>query len=144
MVKEYKSVEQRLWDWSELVRYDTQFGTRVFYGVIAGALRTPTTLRKMANGQGIYHEGFEDSIGKIIGVTIGAIGVLGGLVYSMAEAINGNYIPLEVISATTVASGLFELGRLPRSRQENLEMKAQKAQKFAQELKGPNAQPQPE
>ena len=129
---EYKSTEQRILDnLGHIGNGVYEFG-RASYGAVAGMFRFPTSVRKMVNDQTLMEtvwrrdERFSTAIGGVLGLLSGIISAGGIITYLLNEAVDKrNYIPIGVLVATNVASGLFELGRLPKSRQENLELKAQ-------------------
>ena len=120
----YKSVEQRNFE-SEALKEFLDTSIKFCYGMIASAFRIPTTIRKLKNIQtiGDYESSFEDgSYGLTMGCLSGLSADIFLATYITKEAAKGNYTPLAIWGATNVASGLFELGRLSKSREEYAEL----------------------
>ncbi len=134
MTKEYKSIEKRIFVDSGIKDF-LVYGGKGLYYTVATIFRIPTGIRKIINNQTIIK--MEDlnnfktarSKGLNMGVVFGIVGNAAYLLRSLDEASKNNYIPLAVFGATNLASGLYELGRLKQSKQENLEMKAQEDKK---------------
>jgi len=120
---EYKSIERRILD-SKPVKATGRFAYnlgRYAYETVAIPFRIPTFVRKFVNGQDPFGEknkaGTEFG-GAIVGFISGEAISLIGAMYLFLETSKENYIPLAVLGATNLASLAFELGRLPRSREE--------------------------
>jgi hypothetical protein len=88
----------------------------------ASMLRLPTALRKKLNKQSFfYHNKITD--GVILGGIAGFMADVDLLVYSFAAIKHENdYLPAAILLATNLVSGIYELGRLKISREENKEV----------------------
>ena len=130
---EYKSIEQRLLVDSGLSEFAEYFGKGA-YGIFVSCFRIPTTIRKLKNKQTfvqrknkIFGEDSPPTYGSVMGCILGAFGVMGSGGVIVNEAVsNKNYAPLIVLGAINLVNGVFELGRLSKSKKENLELKTEK------------------
>ena len=128
MAEEYKTIEERLFVDTGIK--DCAIGVgKGFYGSVATIFRAPTTLRKCINKQTYIDRKKLDSGAEFNGSVVGTVGGIIADIYlvvgTISQTINEqNYIPLAIIGATTLASGVFEWGRFKTSKQERLELKA--------------------
>ncbi|MEK6935301.1 MAG: hypothetical protein AABW67_00780 [Nanoarchaeota archaeon] len=130
--KPYKSIEERIFIDTHIYKIAKDildYGIKSFYGAFASTFRIPTLIRKLNNHQTFTkreEKNLNDSISKSAGVALGgfagaAIG-LDCLILSGYQAYSQeNYIPLAIFGATNILSGLYELGRLSKSKQELLD-----------------------
>ena len=129
----YRSMEERTLDYlkSSVPGFFKNLG-QAFYGTLASPLRVPTLIRKMMSGQTwIDRDKSSDDlrISELFGAVGGFVGAIGldtyGIAYLTRETNQSNYVPLIAVGATFLATNLaslaFEIGRLPRSREENPE-----------------------
>ncbi|MBI3623217.1 hypothetical protein HY212_04025 [Candidatus Pacearchaeota archaeon] len=129
MAESYKSVEMRVYDLTKPVRKATEEfaegAIKIFSSFVLTPLRLPTFVRKAVNGQTYadraLKEAYSDSdheVGHIFGAFAGAMTdfMLGN--YIGKEAHLGDYLPLAVLIAANIASGIYEIKRLPKSREE--------------------------
>lgn len=135
----YKSFEQKYLVDSGIKDFTGKFlewGASTFEGAVVSLYRIPTAIRKNYNKQLLRDRFFlekNQSVSKSLGRQVGSVvgSLLGGatdiilLAYTALCAEEGHYLPLYFLAGTNVISGAFELGRWSRSKQENLEMKAQ-------------------
>lgn len=146
-MKEYKSIEQRIYDFLKPVKKHLgsvggytkdflEYAAIPLYGMVASMFRLPTAIRKFNNRQAwIFkaEEIVEESgkpemwcaVASLFGIAAGLVADFSLFCRMGSMAHEKNYIPLILLGATNLASGIFELVRLPRSKQERLEIKAQ-------------------
>ncbi len=138
---EYKSAEERILEFSgeglaPIKEFGKYFG-KTFYGTFVSLLRIPTTIRKANNNQtwmdkDVKNRSIESSdypkaegFGVLFGIG-GALSLDGYLIYKMiSEISHGDYMPSIIGGAifltSNLISGIYELGRLERSRREYAE-----------------------
>jgi hypothetical protein len=143
-MKEYKSVEQRVAD-SYVGKFCSE-GLMACRGLLSGlyggsvsGLRIPTVIRKIANKQTRFERidkmSENECKGFAFGGALGLAGFLTGAGYAIDEALKGNYLPAAVIGTTNLLSGIYELGRFSKSREEYKEVHVVKI--VIQELQKP-------
>ena len=128
MTNEYRSVEQKIFSDSGIGKGLSYFG-RTLYGTLVTPFRIPTFARKYLNKQLLCNkESVSESNANIEG---GIAGLLVGLFAegvfineTVKSAIDGNYtalislgIPLVITNSLSLC---YELGRLSKSKEENL------------------------
>lgn len=133
-LKPYKSTEERIFVDSGIRNY-LAYGGKALYATAISLFRIPTLARKCYNHQTWCHKDKEINtkkptkqsilFGVLTGGAFGFMGDIGYFAYSIDQCGKGDYLPLAFLGATNLASGIFELGRLSRSKQERLEVKAQ-------------------
>ena len=131
---EYKSVEQRIGD---NIRSGVEKGigylefvgvgdfVRAFYGTTASFFRFPTVIRKLVKNQTWMNRTKSGEYllpQLVIGGLFGGILSSGFSYFALTQVNKQNYIPLAVLAATNLASGMFELGKLS-GKKESLEAK---------------------
>lgn len=131
MTIKYKSIEQRVFVDSGMSDFVKYAGKTLYGFVIGSMLRIPTTIRKGKNEQVFTQiEDINDLPNKYCGAFSGIImGLIADALiftYSVEQTFEQNYIPLAILGSTNLASGFYEFKRLEKSKQENLELKAQK------------------
>ena len=147
LLKPYKSVEEMLFVDTGIKDF-LVYGGKALYGSVVSMFRIPTTIRKGYNHQTWPKKNFDKikkeknykdnsiiEIGIGIGVVVGYIVNISYLTYSIDELSKGNNIPLAVFGTTNLISGIFELGRLSRTRLKRLEVKAQNSEINSNTLK---------
>lgn len=97
-----------------------------FYGTVKLMFELPTFIRRMALEQTLFWELDPPSnraSAADLGNTIG-FGVGGTILwYCINEASRNNYVPLAILAATNIKSGLDELSRLHQTKKEYLDTK---------------------
>lgn len=133
MTNDYKSTEQRIWEWTKPVRTGVadvvEYSVKVGYGTVASLFRLPTAVRKIKERQDFLTRNPTHSLnccqetGAMLGIIGGGVSDLAFLWYALVEEIDrGDYVPLGVWAATNLASCIFEAGRAcgKRKRLENV------------------------
>ncbi|MEK6844565.1 MAG: hypothetical protein AABX83_04035 [Nanoarchaeota archaeon] len=127
----YRSMEERTLDYlkSSVPGFFKTLG-QSFYGTFASGLRVPTLVRKMINGQTMFEKDDDEfTVPEGLGVIGGFCSAIGLEIYGIANLVHetnqSNYAPLIATGVTFLTTNLaslaFEIGRLPRTREENPE-----------------------
>ena len=125
-MEEYRTIEERIFIASGVKNFLVGV-VPTYYETVADLFRIPTLSRKLINKQGGFScfkgaSGIVDR-GILIGIVLGVGTNVALLAYSALEvAAEGNYTPLAALGITNLASGIFELGRLSKSKEERLEL----------------------
>lgn len=121
MNDEYKSVEQKIWEWTAPAREYSKYAIKGLYAGIVSIFRIPTSTRKVYHGTDfgnrMLSEGISNSLEKTFTVSglIGIVANIAGIGYSTYQASEGNNTQLETLMATlaitNALSGAYEWGR---------------------------------
>ena len=127
----YRSVEQKVMGALEPIGKELfnflYENIKTTYGGFAAPFRIPTIARRYNNDQfplfriGDLDYSFGGRLGTVMGLIVGAFATFSVPIYAAIEAtVDGNYVPAMVLGATNLASGLYEIGRRDKSKQEYL------------------------
>ena len=144
-IPEYKSVEQRLEsNILQPIAKEIYYFGREFYGSLASCFRIPTFIRKSENSQspvfkyGRREEGNFSPVGLGFGIIAGIATiatVLANYFNNFENSVvseNLEYLGYTML-ATNLLSGIYELGRLNRSRQEYSQLRESKLEQKSKE-----------
>lgn len=125
-VPEYESVEQKLVrNIKPIGRGICNFGEGI-YGGIAGYFRLPTSIRKLYNKQNSVSRRISNKQGNNVNAIGTGLGINCPWVIPIFASSEFNENALYIFLATNLASGIYELGRLSRSKLEHKILKESK------------------
>lgn len=128
----YKSFEQIAIDKLEGSREFVKGALEGVYGTCSSIFRVPTLIRKSTLKQDLVSKMSTDNIPRMVGIALGGTGTVANFIYhrlvhsDIGEEIildgttfqEFGYVPLLVVAATNIASGIYEFGRRDQTRKE--------------------------
>jgi len=113
--KEYKSLEQKLWEKAEPVRKDISEGFKGFikgiYGVASVPFRIPTAIRRLVNQESLVFKldkGSSEESGIVAGVLVGSVYMLLGVNQNLDYLCGGEEGKYIFLASTNALSGFYE------------------------------------